>query len=69
MQQINKNIYATWGKDIAISVSNTNHENETVISVRKSLIDIAKAKTGLKVVTLDVAWNINGKYFSETITG
>jgi hypothetical protein len=62
-------IFASGNHEIEIDVIKTDHAQETIDAMRESLIRIAKAKSGLKVVTLSIDWNVDGNCYNERVTG
>lgn len=65
---VSKEVYTNFYNELEVKVDGVD-KNKIMEQERECLFHLAKAKTGLKTVTLNICWNINGKYFTETVTG
>jgi vacuolar-type H+-ATPase subunit B/Vma2 len=65
--------YASWGNELSITMTETKaYEKDKTLAqmtdtMRKSLVELAKQKSVLLIFDLDICWNVNGKYYTETI--
>ena len=75
LKQVDQKFYDNFRSELNVSTDlytsfkgETQKEDAVMEQQRQCLIHLAKAKTGLSTVTLNICWQVKGKYYTETIT-